>query len=302
MSIIKTRRIWFFISGTLCLLSLIVLSLWGLKLGIDFTGGSLLDIDFKNERPTKQIVETIINNSGIKETNLQLQAVSEKGYILRMKPLSENEHQNILQSFKKGGYEITEKRFDSIGPVIGQELKKKAIWSIIAVLVAILVYLAWSFRHVSKIVPSWQYGLMAIIALFHDILITVGVFSVLGEFYGYEVGITFIAALLTILGYSVNDTIVVFDRIRENILKQSLSSDFYNTVDKSINQTIARSINTSFTTLLTLFAIYFFGGDTIKDFILALIIGITLGTYSSIFIASPLLLVAQRLNLSNKKN
>lgn len=294
MSIVNTRKIWFALSGTLAVLSLIALSVWGLRLGIDFTGGSLLEVGFLGEQqPQKGLIEGYVVDSGV-ETNIRIQQSDDNSYILRMRTLSEEDHQAILKTFTDNGYTIDEKRFDSVGPVIGQELKKKAIWSLIIVLFAIVFYIAWAFRKVSRTIPSWKYGVIALIALFHDVLITVGIFAVLGHYFGYEVGLPFVAALLTILGYSVNDTIVIFDRIRENLLKQSSSADFLNTVDKSINQNLSRSINTSFTTLLVLLAIYFFGGSTISDFILALIIGIVLGTYSSIFLASPLLVVVQR--------
>lgn len=293
MSIVQSRKIWFTISGALAVLSIIALSMWGLRLGIDFTGGSLLEIDFAGERPAKELVESYVAASGV-ETNVVVQPSGEQGYILRMRTLSEPEHQDVVTAITEAGHQVDEKRFDSIGPVIGQELKRKAIWSLIVVLVAIVVYIAWAFRKVSKTIPSWKYGIIALIALFHDVLITVGIFSVLGRFMGYEIGLPFVAALLTILGYSVNDTIVIFDRVRENLLKQTSSADFITTVDRSIKQNLSRSINTSFTTLLVLGAIFFFGGATISNFILALIIGIVLGTYSSIFLASPLLVVAQQ--------
>ena len=164
------------------------------------------------------------------------------------------------------------------------------------VLVGMIAYIAWAFRKVSKPVASWKYGLFAVIALFHDIIITIGVFIILGKFYGLEVNAPFVAALLTILGYSVNDTIVVFDRIRENLIRH-IGEDFEGIVEKSINEVITRSINTSFTVLLSLFALLLLGGASIRDFTLALIIGITFGTYSSIFLASPLLVAWEKFRL-----
>lgn len=179
--------------------------------------------------------------------------------------------------------------YESIGPLIGAELKRKSVYAILLVLVAILLYISWVFRKVSKPVASWKYGVAAIIALFHDVVIVLGVFAVLGHFYNVEINTPFIAAVLTVLGYSVNDTIVVFDRIRENLPKSN--EDFEGTVNTSLNQTIVRSINTSLTVLLVLFCILIFGGSTIREFVLALLIGIFVGTYSSIFIASPILVI-----------
>ncbi|MBA3046872.1 protein translocase subunit SecF, partial [Candidatus Falkowbacteria bacterium] len=171
--------------------------------------------------------------------------------------------------------------------------KRKSVLAIIIVLIAIVLYIAWTFRKVSKPVASWKYGLAAIIALFHDVIITVGIFAVLGKFFGVEINTAFVAAILTVLGYSVNDTIVVFDRVRENLPKSE--EDFEGTINTSVNQTITRSINTSITTLLVLLSIVFFGGATIRDFILALSIGVFVGTYSSIFLASPILVIWEKI-------
>lgn len=288
------RKIWFFLSGLLVILSFIFLALWGLPLGIDFTGGSLLEVSYKEGKPAKDSMEKSILDSGI-DTTVLIQENGENGYIIRMRTLNEEEHQTIYKKLSEQNKSISEERFDSIGPVIGQELKNKAVYSIFIVLIGIVIYVAWAFRKVSGTVPSWKYGVIAIIALFHDIIITIGVFSILGHYIGYEADLAFVAALLTILGYSVNDTIVVFDRIRENTLKQGTHFDFAKTVDTSVNQTIVRSINTSFTTLIALVAVYFFGGASISYFILTLMVGITIGTYSSICIASPLLVIAYRI-------
>ena len=194
---------------------------------------------------------------------------------------------------------IEEKRFNSIGPVIGNELKESAVWAIVIALVAIVLYIGFAFRKVSFPVSSFKYGIIATIALFHDVIITLGVFAVLGHFYNVEIGIPFVAAILAILGYSVNDTIVVFDRTRENLLKSGID-DFEKIVNKSVNETLIRSINTSFTTLIVLLVLYLFGGDTIKYFVVALMVGIAAGTYSSIFIASPLLVTWQKWDLKRK--
>ena len=207
---------------------------------------------------------------------------------MRFKEVGEERHRDIVQAFTERFDGAEERRFESIGGTIGKELKTRSLWMLGTVLMCILFYIAWSFRHVSRAVSSWQYGVSAIIALFHDVLITLGVFSLLGNFLHLEVGAPFIAAVLTVLAYSVNDTIVVFDRIRENLLKLR-NAPFAETVNISVNQTMHRSINTSLTILLSLVAIFFFGGESIKYFALTLIVGIFIGTYSSIFLASPIL-------------
>lgn len=213
----------------------------------------------------------------------------------------ESEDINLEPAIASGeGKNIEEKRFDSIGPVIGNELKSTAVWAIVIALIGMVLYIGWAFRKVSRPVSSFKYGIIATIALFHDVVITLGVFSVLGYLYNIEIGLPFVAALLAILGYSVNDTIVVFDRTRENLIKSG-SENFEETVNKSVNETLIRSLNASFTTLLVLFALFLFGGETIKYFIAALIIGIAFGTYSSIFIASPLLVTWQKWSLRKNR-
>lgn len=211
--------------------------------------------------------------------------------------VNDNTDQIIAETGEKN---IEEKRFDSIGPVIGNELKSTAVWAIIIALIGMVLYIGWAFRKVSRPVSSFKYGIIATIALFHDLVITLGVFSVLGYLYNIEIGLPFVAALLAILGYSVNDTIVVFDRTRENLIKSG-ADDFEKVVNNSVNETLIRSLNASFTTLLVLFALFLFGGETIKYFIAALIIGIAFGTYSSIFIASPLLVTWQKWSLRKNR-
>jgi len=308
-AIVRQRKIWFTFSSILVIGGILAFFFIGLNLGIDFTGGSLLEVEFLINRPTNQQIKEVLAPLTIGE--IAVQPVGEKGVILRFKEINEEAHQQILSTLREKlqpadaiktddagiNFEIKileEKRFDSIGPAIGEELKRKTIWAIGIVLIAIIAYVAWAFRKVSKPIASWKYGLIAVIALFHDIVITTGVFVILGKLYGLEVNATFIAALLTILGYSVNDTIVVFDRIRENLIYH-LGENFEEIVQRSINEVMARSINTSFTTLLTLFAVLLLGGQSVRDFVLALIVGITIGTYSSIFLASPMLVVWEKL-------
>ena len=288
MQIIKHRKIYFALSTLLLIGSVLSLIFLGLHLGIDFTGGSLMEIEFLGERPSNQEIQEKLVGLNLGQINLQ--PTEDKGLILRLKDIDENTHQEILKQI--GSTSITEKRFESIGPLIGQELKQKAIWAIGLALIAIVLYIAWSFRKISRPVASWQYGLVAIIALIHDILITLGVFSVLSHFREIEIGLPFVAAFLTILGYSVNNSIVIFDRARENLLKTNWT-DFSQVINQSINQSMTRCLNTALTTLFVLLAIFFLGGQTIKYFSLALIVGIIIGTYSSIFITSPLVVVWQ---------
>jgi len=286
MFIVKHRKLFFLISALLVAASIVVLAVWGLNWGIDFTGGSLMELEFKQNRPSNQEIKDTVSVLKLGEINVQ--PTKEKNIILRMRDIDEETHQKVLLTVQQLG-EAEELRFESVGPVIGQELKKKSLYSIIIALIAILLFIASAFRKVSFIVKSYKYGLLAIVALFHDIIIVLGVFVVLGHFFSVEIGIAFVAALLATLGYSVNDTIVVFDRVRENLLVTEHREEFGNLVGRSLKQTIVRSVNTSLTTILVLLAVLIFGGATIQYFVLALIIGIAAGTYSSLFIATPLL-------------
>ena len=281
---LKYKIVYFVFSGVLILATIGCLVVFGLKPGIDFTGGSILEIEYIEERPSNQEIKTAISDLDLGE--ILVQPTEEKGVILRMKNLSEDTHQKVVEKLKEG-HQVEERRFESIGPVIGQELKEKTKIVIILALLTIVLYIAWAFRKVSKPVASWQYGIAALLALFHDVLIPIGILSVLGKLYGVQVTIPVVTALLTVLGYSINNTVVVFDRIRENLLKHI--GTYEEVVDNSLNQTLTRSINTSLTTLFVLIAIFFFGGETLKYFALVLILGIIVGTYSSIFLASPIL-------------
>lgn len=293
-NIIGKSKIWLSISGLLMLVSIVSLFMWGLKPGLDFTSGSLLDISYQPMRPTIAQVESNLQPLNLKE--VKIQPSGEQDFIIRFGEVDETTHQAILKNLtalKIEGVEkvtLTENKFETIGPIISQELKTKATQAIIVVLLLIVIYIAYAFRKVSRPVASWKYGLAAIIALIHDILVVTGVFVFLGHFAGVEVDSLFITALLTILGFSVHDTIVTFDRTRENLFKNQ-DEPFGEIVNLSINQTIVRSINTSLTTLIVLSAIYIFGGETTRYFSLALILGIIVGTYSSIFIASPIVVM-----------
>lgn len=279
---IKYRKVYYSLSSILILMSLFAVLSFGLKLGIDFTGGSIMDITFRDAAPDNAAIKEKL--SGLDLGEIVIQPTGDKEVIIRMKDIDTEMHSQVLTRLG----DVTENGFEKIGPTIGKELTRKTYANVLLSLVAIVIYIAIAFGRLSWPAKSWQYSIAALVALFHDIIIPLGVFAVLGRFYGIEITIPIIAALLTVLGYSVHDTVVVFDRIRENLLKRKFSS-FEETVNQSLNQTLARSVTTVLTVLLTLFSLYFFGGETLKDFSLALIIGVFSGMYSSIFIASPLM-------------
>jgi preprotein translocase subunit SecF len=295
LNIIQNRKIWLSISGVLVTLSIVAISIWGLNFGIDFTGGSLMEVEFTNYQPQITEIQESLRNVGA--NNLVIQPTENQTTLLRFKESSQDVHQAINQSLNKLAAEhngsAKELRFDSIGPSIGKELKSKSFNAIVLVLLMMVAFIAFAFRKVSKPVASWKYGLAAIVALAHDVIIVLGVFAVLGHFVGTEVNTAFIAAILTVLGYSVNDTIIVFDRTRENLPKSS--QDFEKTINTSVNQVLTRSINTSFSAILALLAILVFGGASIREFALALTVGIFIGTYSSIFIASPMIVIWEKM-------
>ena len=210
-------------------------------------------------------------------------------FLIRYANSSDEKNMEVLAKLHEKYPDIQNTRLDYIGPSISSELKSKAIWALMVAVIGIALYVAYAFRKVSRPVESWKYGVGAVVALVHDVLITVGIFAILGHFLNIEVDSSFIAALLTILGFSVHDTIVVYDRTRENLLRSGSGEKFDETVNRSLNETMARSINTSLTVIITLLAIFLLGGASIKNFTLALLIGITFGTYSSIFVASALI-------------
>lgn len=277
----------FWFSVMLALAAISALFMFGLNLGVDFLGGSVIEVGFSDDRPALNDIKGVLTGVGL--ADFMVNYTGDGGALIRTRELSEDEHQNVLAVLQNSFSGLEEKRFDSIGPIIGNELKNKSITAILLVLAAVVVYIALVFRKLSKTLSPWIMGFAAITALLHDVVIPVGFFAVLGRFYGVEISAVFIAAVLTILSYSVADTVVVFDRVRENIIRGNIDGGFPAVVHKSIMQTLTRSLNTTFTTLLSLLAIYFFGGESIRYFALALIIGIFLGAYSSIFVASPLL-------------
>ncbi|HWQ99519.1 MAG TPA: protein translocase subunit SecF [Candidatus Methylomirabilis sp.] len=284
MNVVKLRPLWYALSGVLIVGSIFAVAAFGLKQGIDFTGGSLTTLRFDN-RPSSADVERTLSSLDV--GSVVIQPVGDKEMNIRTKTLDEKVHADMLQAVRDVHGNAEELRYDSIGPSIGAELRDKSWKALLIVFVSILAYIAYTFRKVSVPVQSWKYGVITMFTAFHDVIVPVGLFALLGRYANVEIGTPFIAAVLTIMGYSINDTIVVLDRVRENLHR--MGGDFEHIVSVSLKQAYLRSLNTSVTTLFALVAIYIFGGESIKDFALALIVGIVTGTYSSIFIASPML-------------
>jgi len=290
----KTKYAYIF-SSTLTVLCVVVLFTWGLKYSIDFTGGTLMEVKFASTVPANQELEDSLKELNLK--SLTLQSTGNNSVLIRYASEDDNTNQTVLETLSEKYPDSQNLRTDYANASVSSELKTKSLMAILWAVVGIMAYVAWAFRRVSHPVASWKYGAGAVIALVHDVLITVGVFSVLGHFWGVEVGVPFVAALLTILGFSVHDTIVVYDRTRENLQRSSSKEKFPDIVNRSLNETLVRSINTSLTVIVTLLAIYIFGGESIKYFSLALLVGVTFGTYSSIFIASALLVTSYNMQI-----
>ncbi len=269
------------------LVSVVFVLVFGLTLGIDFKGGALLEIVYTSSRPNVSLLENSIKTLNINQALIQ--PTGELGYIIKTRDLNESEHEMLSKSLSfNGEYPVSEKGFTSIGPSVGSELARKAILSIIFVIIAIILFITYAFRKVSHPIASWKYGIITIITLLHDIVIPTGIFALMAHYTGAEVDTLFVLALLTILGLSVHDKIVVFDRIREN-LREGDRKDFAEIVGTSTSQTIVRSINITLTIIFVLVPLYLFGPETTKNFALILTTGLFFGIYSSLFFASPLL-------------
>lgn len=296
LDIIGKKWLYFLISGLLIIPGIISLVLWGIKPGIDFTGGTLLELKFEQVQNSKLKSQNV--NEDIKKIiesqNLEVGSLQESGentYLLRLKPIDKDQNQKLQEELKKQYGEVNELRFETVGPSVGKETTEKAVKSVLVASLVIVLYIAWAFREIPKPFASWKFGVCAVLALIHDVLVVIGLFSLLGHFFSVEIDSLFITALLTIMGFSVHDTIVVFDRIRENLHKLPSNLTFTHIVNESIVQTLARSFSTSLTVLFTLLSLLLFGGESVRWFIVALLIGVTSGTYSSIFNAAPLLVL-----------
>lgn len=322
LNLISKRKYTYILSFVLVVASIASISIWGLKLGIDFKGGTLMEVQFTEEEktpeaenpeeasaqteespeapvefkaPGRDAVQEKLKDLGLESLNVQ---ESENNIIvLRYIGSDEEKNEQVFEKLREFDGRAEQLRVDFVGSSVSKQLQRNALGAVILAILGIALYIAWAFRKVSFPVSSWQYGLSAIVALAHDILITLGIFALLGRFMNVEIGTAFVAAILTILGYSINDTIVVFDRIRENLMRSGRKDDFEEVIGKSIGETLARSINTSMTVIIVLIAIVLFGGESIKYFAVALLIGVGFGTYSSIFMASALLV-----SYNNRKN
>lgn len=298
MFIIRHKNLFISISAVLVVISLISIFTFGLNLGTDFKGGTIMEVSYATGLPVKEEIASRVSAAGI--DGAAIQTAGETGYLIKMKPISEEQRVALLGSLSGTSASstgtsttagFTVKRFSTIGPSVGAELASKGIWALSSVALFIILFITLAFRHASRPVSSWKYGLFAVVALCHDVIIPLGIFAYLGHTYGTEIDTLFLTALLTIMALSVSDTIVVFDRIREN-LKNKLGTTFTETVGMSIDETITRSLITSLTIIFVLIVLLFFGASSTRDFALVLTIGMFFGTYSSIFLASPLLVTA----------
>jgi preprotein translocase subunit SecF len=282
------RVLWFQISALLLVPCVLALAIWGLKFGIDFTGGSSWEIKYDRDVSTESITQVLADNGRPEATVQQVGEASEHRYLIRMKELAQASPEKATLTTSLGTLgtlDPSAESLDTVGASVGNSIRNRSGLAVAAASIGILLYIAYAFRNTQNPI---LYGICAIVAMLHDAIFVLGVFSILGHFADVEVDALFITALLTVIGFSVHDTIVVFDRIRENLANR-IEDDFTEVVNYSIAQTIVRSLNTSITVILTLLALYLFGGSTTREFVLALLIGVAVGTYSSIFNASQLL-------------
>ncbi len=291
MNIVGKRNWYFAFSLLIIIPGVISLILWGLNLSIDFTGGSEMTFTYP-QKVNQQLVSNV--RKSFEQEKIQIISLEQttNQVAVRTKAMTNAQDTKVLQNLQKNTGKVKQDQFKTIGPVIGGEITINALYAIVVASLLIVLYIAWAFRGVRKPMSSWRFGICAIIALLHDALVVVGIFSLLGHFLGVEIDSLFVTALLTVIGFSVHDTIVVFDRIREN-LRRNITSSFPQVVNDSILQTFVRSLNTSLTAMLVLFTLLVFGGASIRWFVVAMLIGIASGTYSSIFNASQLLVVWQ---------
>lgn len=304
MIVVTYRKIFFALSFALVGLAVGALLSFGLRVGIDFTGGTLAEVSYVGAVPAPHEISAALDAAGF--SGYSLRASGATGYMLRAETLSDTERAGLTDTFSvSGAYRASVSRLTEVGPTIGKELRTKALVALGGVLAAILLFIAFAFRKVSEPVSSWMYGLIALVTLGFDVIVPVGFYAALGHLFGAYVDTLFITAALTILGYSVHDTIVVFDRVRENLRinkEQSRREDFALTAGRSLNQTIVRSINTSLTTALALAALFFLGPEATQDFALTLLVGVVVGTYSSICLATPLLVWVEERRRDGRRN
>ena len=289
LNIVGNKKIWFVISGTLIAVAILAVAFYGFKQSAEFKGGTLLQFSAMADHPSLSDIQSSFSNDlNIKDAVVTLDS-SNQTFFVRFDSIDEATHQKIDSQLKNKYPSFSELSFESVGPSVGASLRQKSLIAIILVIFGISLYIAYAFRKASWPVNSWKYGFVTLLTLFHDVMVPVGLVAILGHFVGLEVDSNIIVALLVVMGFSVHDTIVVFDRTRENLLLDHGKTPFPSVVNKSVNQTMARSINTSLTLILVLLALYFAGPSNLQDFVLILLVGVTTGIYSSIFIASPIL-------------
>jgi len=269
---IKLRWIWYVISAVIILTGIVSLSTRGLNLGIDFTGGSLLDVRFERTAAVQEVRE-VLGAYGLEGASIQQSDANT--FLIRSRELSEEENNQLIQSLEAQFGEVDVRRGERVGPVIGQELIQKAVLALLVAAVLMIIYISWRFE--------LKQGIAAIVAVLHDVLVVLGLFSLLQ----LEVNTAFVAAILTVIGYSINDTIIIFDRVRENVLYMKKGMAFEDVINSSLWQTMARSINTALTVVFVLVAMLILGGTTIQNMVVALLVGIVSGVYSSVFTAGP---------------
>ncbi|QQG50045.1 MAG: protein translocase subunit SecF [Candidatus Berkelbacteria bacterium] len=289
----KKKLFWFALSVALMIPGIIALSVWKLPFGIDFRGGAVIELAF--EKPVAE-GELRTKITGMQQVQgAQIASTGENTYLIKTLPIEQSNYRSLVEELGKSYGKVTEKQFQNVGPSVSKDLTRKAVIAVVLASLLIVMYLAYSFRGVTYPVSSWRFGVVAVVALLHDLVIATGVFSILAHFFHFEVDASFITALLTIMGFSVHDTIVVFDRIRENLSshRDAGGQNFELIADESLSQTLNRSLATSLTVIFTLTALTVLGGESIRAFVVTLLVGIAIGTYSSIFTATPLLVVWQ---------
>jgi len=295
MYIIQHRRLFFWITGVMLAAALGAIFAWGLPLGIDFTGGSMMQVSYVGEVPPLSTIEKQV--AAVPLGALSVRAVGENTVSIRTRTLTETEHEAVLSAISAqastSSPQATELSYTSVGPALGSQFANKALWAIFAVVLVIVLYIAFAFRHVSRPVPSWGYGLTVVAMLAIDLIVPVGFFAAFAHYTGVQVDSLVVVALLALLGYVVNDIIVIFDRIREHLARNEkigLKESFEDTIGKSINETMTRSINTALTVVLALLALIYFGAPATRDFALVMLVGVVAGTFSSICRSAPLLI------------
>lgn len=287
MNIIGYKKVYLTLSVLMVAASIAAIFTFGFRQGIDFVGGTAWQVSFQDEVSASSLNEFL---AGQRLENILVRPGTVPGdFSIRTKEISEERHQELASVMRAELGEFEELSFSSIGPAIGKELRDKSLFAFGLVLMGISLYIAFAFRRVSYPVSSWKYGFITLVTLFHDAVIATGFLALLGWWRGAELDTNFIVAILVIMGFSVHDTIVVFDRIRENLTLARAKSDFQEIVNDSVNQTMARSINTSLTLILVLVALYLYGAESLINFTLLILVGTVVGAYSSIFVASPLL-------------